>query len=255
MHQHNLSRIESRLQNAGLTEVTLAHFTEIDSTNSWLMQQPTVHTRVCIAEWQSAGRGRRGHAWNASPGASVLLSLGWQLHGANAAGLSLLSGLAVCAAIGECNRKRGHPLGLKWPNDIICNGRKLGGVLTELRGDAAVIGMGINVAAGEFSDDETRTDLQTCGYAVQRDELAAQLIIAHYAYLTRFRRGGFAPFVGEWNALNVHRDAEVRVQSDAEAFDGVVRGADDDGALLVECGGGIRRLLSVQWRVLPVTAS
>ncbi|MDD9857362.1 MAG: biotin--[acetyl-CoA-carboxylase] ligase [Gammaproteobacteria bacterium] len=249
MSHHHPERINALLARAGVAAAgRVSWFGEIDSTNTWLMRQPEVHARVCLAEWQSAGRGRRGRSWRAPRSSAVLLSIGWNLGGANAAGLSLVSGLAVVAAL----RRAGiHSVGLKWPNDVMVRSgkmeSKLGGVLTELSGTRCVVGVGINVKM-PASDCAApgRADLQSLGYAADRDQLAADLIIAHCRHLQRFCRLGLAPFVDEWNRLHVHRDRAVSVRLPRELLHGIARGIDRHGALTIDQDGGRRRIISGQ---------
>lgn len=248
MSHHHLERINALLARAGVAAAgRVSWFGEIDSTNTWLMRQAEVHARVCLAEWQSAGRGRRGRSWRATRSAAVLLSIGWDLGNANAAGLSLVSGLAVVAAL----RRSGlHSAGLKWPNDVMVrNGEiesKLGGVLTELRGTRCVVGVGINVKMPAADATAGRADLQSLGYAADRDQLAADLIIAHCRHLQRFRRLGLAPFVDEWNQLHIHRNRAVSVRLPGELLHGIARGIDRHGALIIDQDGGRRRIISGQ---------
>ena len=235
------------LHQAGVVSAgRVAWFEEIGSTNSWLMGQRDIHGRVCLAELQTAGRGRRGRSWRAAPSSSVLLSLGWHLGDAAPAGLSLVSGLAIVDGL----RRAGvDSVGLKWPNDVMARGKKLGGVLTELRGARCVVGMGINVTPASPDRECTtpaRIDLKTLGYDGDRDGLAAALIVAHCRYLRRFCGGGFGQFVEEWNGLNVHRDRPVRVELPAASFAGIVRGIDPCGALIVDQDGVRRRVISAE---------
>ena len=216
-------------------------FAEIGSTNDWLLAREDLHARVCIAEAQSAGRGRRGRSWRAAPGGAILFSIGWQLDDENADGLSLVSGLAAVEALRNCGVDK---IGLKWPNDLVtvAGNKKLGGVLTELRGRECVIGLGLNV----MMPDEIpgAASLQSLGHEVDRDEIAAALIISHCKFLRRFCRGGFAQFAGDWQRLNVHRDCAVTVTSPRETFAGIARGVDKSGALIVEQNHARRRVVS-----------
>ena len=257
MSTHSLERIDFLLQRAEAESAgRVTWFEQIDSTNSWLMAQRDIHARVCLTECQTAGRGRRGRVWQAPRASAVLLSIGWDLGAAAAAnaasGLSLVSGLATIDGLrraGVCS------IGLKWPNDLIAHRGKLGGVLTELRGAQCVVGVGINVVEPPPSEAQTahpRTDLQSLGHDIDRDVLAAQLIAAHCRYLRRFCRHGFARFAGEWNRLNVHRGQLVRVELPTESFSGIVRGVDDDGALIVERDGVRRRVISSEASVRSV---
>ena len=246
MPEHDPKRIDALLRRAGAEAAGRLHwFAETASTNDWLLAQADVHARACLAEAQSAGRGRRGRAWRTAPSGAVLLSLGWSLGGAAADGLSLLSGLAAVDAL----RRAGvGGVGLKWPNDLMAGGKKLGGVLVELRGGDCVIGLGVNVMMPPMAREST--NLQALGYEIDRDALAAGLIISHCSFLRRFCSGGFAQFAGEWQRLNVHRDRAVSVESPRETFHGVARGIDAAGALLVEQfdaqgqAGHVRRVIA-----------
>ncbi|MGR3914181.1 MAG: biotin--[acetyl-CoA-carboxylase] ligase, partial [Gammaproteobacteria bacterium] len=154
-------------------------------------------------------------------------------------GLSLLSGLAAVDAL----RRAGiEGIGLKWPNDLIAEGKKLGGVLTELRGGDCVIGIGLNVMMPPMA--RAWTNLQALGYEIDRDALAAGLIISHCRLLRRFCSGGFAQFVDAWQRLNVHHGRAVSAQSPRARIDGIARGIDERGALLIERRGEVRRVIS-----------
>ena len=263
---HDPAKIDEILRHAGVVSAgKITWFSEVDSTNNRLMQQRKnhdIHGEIHLTERQTAGRGRRGKSWRTARSGGILMSVGWRLGDAKPSGLSLVSGLAVVAALREIGVES---VGLKWPNDIMANGKKLGGVLTEISGGQGVIGVGINVAdspdndtdtaadnstdtggnnAADTADDLPRTNLKSLGYDVDRDALAAALIISHCRYLTRFCDAGFAQFVAEWNALNIHKDRAVWIQSPSESFAGIVRGVDADGALLLDADGDRRRLIS-----------
>lgn len=252
MRDHNPERINALLRQAGAVSAgKVDWFGEIGSTNSWLMAQRDIHGRVCLAELQTAGRGRRGRSWQAPRSSSVLLSMGWCLGDAAATGLSLVSGLAIVDGL----RRAGvDSVGLKWPNDVMARGKKLGGVLTELSGARCVVGMGINVTMPPPPRDQDRpapdrVDLQSLGHDIDRDVLAAALIVSHCRYLWRVCGGGFAQFVEEWNGLNVHRDQPVTVELPSASFDGIVRGIDPGGALIIDQNGVRRRVISGEARV------
>ena len=251
---HNLSRIDALLRRANAPCAgRVEWFEQIDSTNNWLMKQDDIHARICIADEQTAGRGRRGRSWQAARATAILMSLGWSLgttNGADAGGLSLVSGLAIVAALRDVGI---DSIGLKWPNDIIAveRGEKLGGVLCELHRNRCIVGWGINFSTA--AEMERRIDLISLGCTADRDELAAGLAIAHCDYLRRFCAHGFAQFVDEWNALNVHRDVAVSVHSPHDNYHGIARGVDDDGALLVDVGGnGKRRVVGGEISVRAV---
>jgi BirA family biotin operon repressor/biotin-[acetyl-CoA-carboxylase] ligase len=209
---------------------------------------------ACLAEFQSAGRGRRGRHWLAPYASGLCLSLNWSFREAPAAlsALSLAAGVAVLRAL---SRLGVRGLALKWPNDVVHGGRKLGGVLIDLRGEAAgpacvVVGVGINVrlppatlaaiAAGGFE----ATDLASLGSPVRRSELAAALVAELAQMLEEFGARGMAAFADEWRAADALARRRVRVLQDGQAFEGLARGVDADGALLVETEGRQRRVLS-----------
>lgn len=179
---------------------------EADSTSRVLLARVAdadFHGSVCVAESQPRGRGRRGRAWVTTPYHNLMLSMGWRFSGAPAAmtGLSLAAGLAILEALEDYGVREG---GLKWPNDILWDGRKLAGLLVDLQGEASgpcavVLGVGIN---GYLDPRAARTidqpwvDLHTItGRTVQRNRIAALVMARLRAVFTRFDREGFAPFV------------------------------------------------------------
>ncbi len=246
---HQPGKIDARLRAAEVVSAGNLHwFEEIDSTNRWLLQRhdagEDIHGKVCFAELQTEGCGRSGRSWYAPPSSSVLLSIGWRL-GVATTGVSLVSGLAIVDSL----RSAGvDSVGLKWPNDLIVRGKKLGGVLTETRGGYAVIGMGINVAiplAANMQIGQAWTDLKLLGHAIDRDRLVGALIITHCNYLQRFCEGGFSSFAGHWNRSNSYGAAPVTVKLSTETFDGIATGVDDGGALIVvQPTGDKRRVIS-----------
>jgi BirA family transcriptional regulator, biotin operon repressor / biotin---[acetyl-CoA-carboxylase] ligase len=241
-------------------------FTEIDSTNRHLLDGPAPPAgklALCLAEYQHAGRGRRGRRWRAPLGAAVCLSASWRI-GDRAAlgGLSLAVGLAARRAIA---RVSGAEVQLKWPNDLVWDDRKLGGVLLETaaRGKVRhlVMGVGINVSLppewlADVSDWRTgAVDLAavTAGRPPAREALAAALIAELAAVCQDYERKGFAPYLAEWRRADCLEGRRVRVDA-GEPLEGTASGVDADGALLVETGGGERhRVVSgeVTVRALP----
>lgn len=217
---------------------------EVDSTNSVLMrtvmEQPG--PRALLAEQQTRGRGRRGRAWQAGFGASLCLSLHWPLTqpAAGLSGLSLAVGIAVADALQEMH---GISPRLKWPNDILVDGRKLGGVLIEMAGDPlgpceVVIGIGLNVqlpAALRASIDQPVIDLVQCGVeSVDRNRLAAAILGSVNGTLELFEREGFAAFQAAWRALDALHGYPVDLLLDTQRQTGVARGVDAHGRLLVD---------------------
>lgn len=232
----------------------------IDSTNSELLRRAAsadIHRHLLAAEWQTAGRGRRGRRWTAIAGGSLTFSLGWRFGqgAAYLAGLSLAVGVALARALeaNGCDR-----IELKWPNDLVHRGRKLGGILIELSGDAlgpslAVIGAGINVrlpSAARRDIDAPVTDSATIGGAgaVDRNALLACIAGELCSLLERYAREGFAAFRVEWQRRHALQNQLVLLLlPDGGTVRGTVTGVDADGALLLERGG--RRLRFVTGEV------
>jgi BirA family biotin operon repressor/biotin-[acetyl-CoA-carboxylase] ligase len=217
---------------------------------------------ACLAEFQSAGRGRRGRQWVAPFASGLCLSVSWSFRDAPAAlgALSLASGVAALRALGRAGF---GGLSLKWPNDIVHGDAKLGGILIDLRGEAAgpayvVVGIGINVRLPRSARDRlaadgvAAVDLASLGDPPARSRLAALLIAELAQALVEFGARGLSAFEGEWSQADALAGRPVRVLQGSEALEGVARGVDGDGALLLEVGGHRRRVLSGEVSVRPV---
>ena len=229
------------------------YFEEIDSTNTWLLSCSNVHGRVCLAERQTAGKGRHGRTWVAPAEGSILLSLGWDLRGRTPSGLSLASGIAVAEALMDCGV---DGVSLKWPNDIIVNGNKLGGILVELSNAGCVIGIGVNVNIPKREGSaigQPWVDLASLGYAVAREAIVASLIRNHERVLLEFDHSGFAPFVDRWNQYCMHIDKGVETVGGVRKTSGKSLGVDGSGALLVQVGDSVEKIGSgeISLRVVP----
>lgn len=226
---------------------------DVDSTNAVLQRRPEFTGGVAVlAERQTAGRGRRGRTWISPYAANVYLSLAWRLPAgpAELGGLSLALGVAMARCVGEWGVAGA---GLKWPNDLQIEGRKVGGLLLEVSGEAAgpshlVVGAGLNVrmpasAGGDI--DQPWTDLARASRrGVIRSELAGRLLHHLVCALQDYERGGFAAFIEEWRQRDVLTGQPVRVALPTEHIEGVALDIDHDGALLLQCGGATRRIQS-----------
>jgi BirA family transcriptional regulator, biotin operon repressor / biotin---[acetyl-CoA-carboxylase] ligase len=239
----------------------------IASTNTALMQRPAPdigHSEVLLAELQTAGRGRRGRSWLAAPGSSICLSLSWvfarippQLGALSLAmGVCVLRALSATGVQGAC---------LKWPNDILLRNGKLGGILIESRTEPSgaacvVIGIGLNTALEhELLNRIVESGVQpialsSCGYAsVSRNTLAAALIEASITGLSQFESGSLLPFMDEWRDADALQGQFVLVQLADDSAQGIARGVDLTGGLLVETPQGLKKFVSgdVTVRVAP----
>jgi BirA family biotin operon repressor/biotin-[acetyl-CoA-carboxylase] ligase len=230
---------------------------ELESTNDRLLavnDLPAGRFDACLAEFQSAGRGRRGRRWVAPFASGLCLSMNWNYRDAPAT-LSALS-LAVGVAARRALKRLGFPgLSLKWPNDIVHAGAKLGGILIDLRGEAAgpayfVVGIGINARLPETVRESLRgegveaTDLASLGALPSRNEAAAVMIAELTAALIEFGGRGLAAFTDEWLEADALVGRPVRVLQGGQHLDGLARGVDGDGALMLETDGVRRRILS-----------
>ncbi len=229
---------------AGVRDFTL--FDEVESTNSYLLKG-LVHQCVCVAERQTGGRGRRGRRWVSPFGRNLYLSVGWRFDGGAVAveGLSLAVGVALRRAVASVLPSEG--LGLKWPNDLLLDGRKVGGILVELTGDPSdqcnvVVGVGLNLdmspdEAGEV--DQPWANLSELG-TVSRNRLCASVIAELFGLLSGYGGRGFAPWRREWERCDVSRDRPVVLSTPASSIVGIARGVADNGALRLETADGIR---------------
>jgi BirA family transcriptional regulator, biotin operon repressor / biotin---[acetyl-CoA-carboxylase] ligase len=229
-------------------------YTEIDSTNRRLLAAPPPLGKldVCIAEFQTAGRGRRGRRWSAPLGSGICLSVGWQFAGmpAEPAALTLAVGVAVRRVL---ERIAGLTIALKWPNDLVFDERKLGGILLELDAEAhggahVVAGLGLNVALPpallpSLSDwPRGAVDLATAlGKPPPRAALAGALVNELAAVLADYPTQGFAAYRTEWRSADFLRGRAVSLDEPAGRVLGTALGIDSDGALLVETEAGARR--------------
>lgn len=221
----------------------------IDSTNQYLLDRigELKSGDACVAEYQQAGRGRRGRKWFSPFGANLYLSMFWRLEQGPAAaiGLSLVIGIVMA----EVLRKLGaDKVRVKWPNDLYLQDRKLAGILVELTGktgDAAqiVIGAGINMAMRRVEESVVNQGwitLQEAGINLDRNTLAAMLIRELRAALELFEQEGLAPYLSRWEKLDNFINRPVKlIIGDKEIF-GISRGIDKQGALLLERDGIIK---------------
>ena len=231
-------------------------FTELDSTNRRLLAAPPPVGKldVCIAEFQTAGRGRRGRRWSAPLGSGICLSVGWQFAGmpAEPAALTLAVGVAVRRVL---ERVAGLTIALKWPNDLVFDERKLGGILLELEAEAhggahVVAGLGLNVAL----PSALLTVAQRLAARRRRSHDGARASRRRRAPCSRPRSStssprcsptiptqGFAAYRTEWRSADFLRGRAVRLDEPAGRVFGTALGIDSDGALLVETEAGERR--------------
>jgi BirA family transcriptional regulator, biotin operon repressor / biotin---[acetyl-CoA-carboxylase] ligase len=245
----------------------------VGSTNTMLLERPNPApgvSEVFLAEYQTAGRGRRGRAWLAPPGGAICLSLSWTFREVpqDLGALSLVIGVCVLRVLREFGVAEAA---LKWPNDLVIGAGKLGGVLIELRAESSgpacvVVGVGLNIALGEAllrriaESGTAATDLASAGLGAggeaggegfgtrlggtSRNAMAAALVSTCVRGLIEFEREGLKPFIEEWRAADALRGRPVSVSAGDETAKGLARGIDLHGALLVETLQGVKRFIA-----------
>ena len=228
---------------------TLQVLDEVNSTNTYLMQNKQAAHATCVAAHvQTHGKGRRGRTWVSQLGASLTFSLLWRFQ----CGAAALSGLSLCvgvALIRALNSLGVNDAQLKWPNDVLVNSKKLAGILIELQGDlegpsAAVIGIGINLNLPKKvlqSIDQPAIDLASIKTIDQNALLGS--ILKHLAdVLSGFEMHGFIGLRDEWLGYHAYENKPVRMLlPNGTEVSGVVKGVAEDGILLVETALGLQR--------------
>ena len=227
-------------------------FDSVDSTNAEAMrraQQGCAAGLVVTAESQTAGRGRRGRQWVSPYAGNLYVSLLWEYSQGAAVleGMSLAVGVAVSRALQACDV---GGIELKWPNDVLHQGAKLGGILLEMTGDTAgtcqvVIGIGLNVsmpadAGGAIDQDWTDIKTVTGGQHPGRNALLAALLSELLPLAAGFEQQGFAHWRQEWQELDAFAGSPVILNTGASQLGGIARGVDERGALQLETTTGIQ---------------
>lgn len=236
---------------AEFPDLVVSYHASIDSTNQHLLGLGSGAQGVlCIAETQTAGRGRRGRQWISPVGRSLSISLGWPTRRSlgELGGLSLVAGVAIVQTL---HRAGAEEVGLKWPNDVLARGAKICGILTELINTpdtrTAVIGFGVNVQLTdqEIADVEQPViDLSRLGVAVDRTTLTIDLVRNLKEALQRFEQHGFADFIPQYAELHLYHDQEVNIHQGSTLISGRVAGIDEDGALILQGAAGEQRFLA-----------
>ncbi|RKZ52342.1 MAG: biotin--[acetyl-CoA-carboxylase] ligase [Candidatus Parabeggiatoa sp. nov. 3] len=224
----------------------------LDSTNRHLLtQQHLTMPCVCLAEYQTAGRGRQGRQWVSPYASGLCLSLKQRYVALNEplGGLSIALGVTVARAL---HRLGASDVGLKWPNDVLWRGRKLAGLLLESRWRMdceIVIGIGINVKMPPVETPNIAqpwVDLYTVlGHSISRNALAAMLIEQCLQTLISYPQVGLAAFRPDWHDFDLSYGHTVTLSHDKRGervtVTGTALGIDEQGALLLEVGNTIQR--------------
>ncbi len=256
---------------AQLESISVAFETNSTQADALAAPTPQHGCAVFLAERQTAGQGRRGRAWASPLAANLYLSISRRFSGGLAAlsGLSLVVGVAVAESLNaQVSRAQADAgdnsnasrIGVKWPNDLLADGKKLGGILVQLRSDVvsgtqAVIGIGINVRMPESHAaqiDQAWCDLSGLGGEVMsRNALVAALLDAVLPALGQFEREGLSPFLSRWRRLDALAGKPVRVLEGPEVHEGVSLGISESGALRVRLGEQERNFHSGEVSLRP----
>ncbi|MCD6048191.1 MAG: biotin--acetyl-CoA-carboxylase ligase [Gammaproteobacteria bacterium] len=232
-------------------------FDVLPSTNTYLVErvrEGIKDTQICLAEFQTQGRGRFGRQWVSAFGKNIYFSMLWTFHGdlSRLAGLSLVVALAVTRALKAYGIEEG--IGLKWPNDVHWLSRKLAGILIELHAEShhvseVVIGIGVNGELSPALRNQTQKSVidivEITGKAFARNHFVGLLMTSLMQVLAQFQEEGLKPFVSEWLGLDVVLNQPVQLILGTETINGIYRGIDfEHGDLLLEDDQGKLRRYS-----------
>ncbi len=236
----------------------------VGSTNTYLMNDDSEVNgySLCLAERQTSGRGRRGREWYSPYAKNLYLSMSFGLSGGGEVleGLSLALGVAVAGCLSDQGVKN---IGLKWPNDIWVGGRKLAGILVELKGEAefgwkVVAGLGINVLmtedeGGDIGQPWTSIGAVNGEQSIGRSIWAGVIIARLIETIERYRTGGLDCLLAEWSRFDILQGREVVLSNGG--LSGLCHGIDRKGRLLIDVDGEMRAINAGEVSVRPNESS
>jgi len=253
------------LDPALLRQITLFEIHDsLPSTNGRLLQVPDTPAAgsltVCLANHQSAGRGRNGKSWHSPAGAGLLLSVSRTAPKPPDGSLALALGVAIAEGLEIFTSDR---VELKWPNDLVAQGHKLGGILVETstQGGAetrVVAGLGVNIhtseeqrelVAGEGGMHPAGLSELNLRRTPEPNALAVAMITAMAGVLESHPVDGFGRWTDDWNGRDWLAGKQIEAQSGANMHVGTAAGVDSSGALLLKESGGERRIVSAEIRL------
>lgn len=236
-----------------LAKLELLH--SLPSTNDYLKEKLTLAQTayICLAEQQSAGKGRMGRTWISPFGVNIYLSCLWQFQQdlSTLAGLSLVIGLAVVKTLSTCGFN--DDFKLKWPNDILWQNKKLAGILIEISAETygcarTIMGIGLNV--NMLSDNQQEitqpwTSISAItGNMQDRNKIAGLLINQLLQHISIFERQGLAAFLPQWHGYDALLGKEISLQHGNDIISGVANGVNEYGQLLLKHADGCTRAYS-----------
>lgn len=214
------------------------------STNDLVFEANLAKPVLIAAEEQTAGRGRRGRRWHSAPGAGATFSLGCRINRPvrELAALSLVAGVAAARAL----RTLGTDARLKWPNDLVVDGAKLGGILVESRNrNQVAIGIGINCRADRALEGKVQRKVAHLSGSVSRNEVIRRIGLALLEAVGQFERNGLDGLRAEWESMDAHAGQRLRVRlADGRVLSGKAAGLGPDGALQLQTTKGMRSVTS-----------
>jgi BirA family biotin operon repressor/biotin-[acetyl-CoA-carboxylase] ligase len=221
------------------------------STNSVLLQQPLPASPVLlVTDEQTAGRGRRGRRWHSAPGAGIAFSLARRIRRPTRelAGLSLVAGVAATRALRALGLAQAE---LKWPNDLVAGGGKLGGILVETRAAGretlAVFGIGINCRGAAGLEQRLRRPVASLDQFIvpQEESIIADIVRSLMAAIDAFEAGGFETARQAWESMHAHAGQRLKIRlADGRSVTGIAAGLAEDGALSLRTRAGLRSIRS-----------
>ena len=222
----------------------IIYFEQLDSTNTKiteLAKQGAKHGTVVVADMQTAGKGRRGRIWESPKGTNIYMSI--LLYPKIEAGRAPMLTLVMAYSVARILKSQGnYNVQIKWPNDLVISGKKIGGILTEMEVCGKnmlriIIGVGINANTRNFSDsllDKATSLYLENGEEVNRKELVAMIVEAFREDYQKFLEVGNLSFLqDEYNQMLVNRDTEVRVLEPGNEYTAWAQGVNEKGLLIV----------------------
>ena len=229
----------------------IIHLDEVDSTNEYLKRMVadnsvTDDVTVVTAKYQTAGKGRRGRQWITKPGETLMFSIliKPQIDMSRCSMLTLVMAMTVRSALADV----GADTVIKWPNDIVHEGRKLCGILTEALVESGhiIIGVGINTNQQTWPEDLADKTTSVCcvtGSIVDHQRLMDRIIYYFNMYLNIFvEDGNLSSLKDNYESVLVNMNNTVTVLDPNGEYTGICQGIDEEGQLLVECDGEIRKV-------------
>ncbi|WP_244896911.1 biotin--[acetyl-CoA-carboxylase] ligase [Candidatus Coxiella mudrowiae] len=242
-----------------IKSIPLELFKQVDSTNDYLKtaSHPKSHPNklaICISEMQTKGKGRFYRPWHSPFGQNIYLSLKYSFDKdiSELAGLSLVCGLVVCRTI-ETICHLSLPIFIKWPNDIICDNKKLAGILIEIQAEthefcSVIIGIGLNVNMQNDADQKINKDwtslINLTEAYYDRNKLCTALINYLIHYLETFEKHGFRFFQNPWREKDYLFNKFLSLKSNQNEFQGIGAGINEKGNLILKLTDGFQKAFS-----------